>query len=430
MSRFSLPNFSLPTNDGHIGPAWSGAIPYPSEGQASREHLYLTSYCEGHPASRDHGQDDKQQGIASGVRALNLSSRPSLSYFPTHHGPCLVGEDGSSKTATCPEWLHPATDGEPGVGQPTRLPFFGDALHSHLDGHLASLLESSQERNPMWGLRGHPTGTSFGADPKDLYSPVHTSQEGSTSTGGTSSLASSRSLPELTWSSNDPWLGRSSTEWLQEDQEDGVLVKRDSTMQPGTVHRDSTYSGSTTLAAGPLPGTSTRTGPGDVNANRDSTATFASSSYTTGSRLIGTRMEEGSIGSKRRIWYRAPNGQFASATQALTGPSAAEANVNGEGSSRVNEGIRRIRRRRKSEEVERKYRCDFPGCEKAYGTLNRKYSRAEDDMRGDALSGRCSADYAISCSLLIIRRFYIGGADLNTHRATNEHGPRLNAVGK
>lgn len=284
----------------------------------------------------------------------------------------------------------------------------------------------------MWGLRGHPTGTSFGADPMDLYSPVQDSQEGLTSTGGTSSLASSRSLPELSWSLNDPWLGRPSTEWLQEEQEDVVLVRRDSTMQPGAVHRESTHSESTTLAAGPIPRTSTSTGPGDVNANRDSTATLASSSYTTGSRLIGTRMEEGSIGSKRRIWYRAPNGQFASATQAPTGPSTGETNGNGEGSSRGNEGIRRIRRRRKSEEVERKYRCDFPGCEKAYGTLNRKYSRVWDDMRGDAISRRCPADNVIytPCSLLIIHRVHIGGADLNTHRATNEHGPRLNAVGK
>ncbi|PWY96958.1 hypothetical protein BCV70DRAFT_49981 [Testicularia cyperi] len=91
-------------------------------------------------------------------------------------------------------------------------------------------------------------------------------------------------------------------------------------------------------------------------------------------------------GGRRRIWYRAPNGQFASAAQMLSH------HVNGgesQGSNGSSSGIRRIRRRRKSEEIDRKYRCDYPGCDKAYGTLNH----------------------------------------LNTHRTGNGHGPRLNAEG-
>lgn len=35
-------------------------------------------------------------------------------------------------------------------------------------------------------------------------------------------------------------------------------------------------------------------------------------------------------------------------------------------------GQRKIRKRRKWEEIERKYQCDFPDCDKAYGTLNRE----------------------------------------------------------
>ena len=142
------------------------------------------------------------------------------------------------------------------------------------------------------------------------------------------------------------------------------------------------------------------------------------------SRWGGGRMEEGCIGSKRRVWYRAPNGQFASATQALSGQySGEERGSNGEGSSSSAGGIRRIRRRRKSEEVERKYRCDFDGCDKAYGTLNRKYCVATCWLRRShvALSTYCR----LSCSFHLT----LCASDLNTHRATNEHGPRLNAVG-
>lgn len=105
----------------------------------------------------------------------------------------------------------------------------------------------------------------------------------------------------------------------------------------------------------------------------------AGSSIVTVGRIAGGRIEEGSIGSKKRIWYRAPNGQFASATQAFSGNFPGDGS-GGSGQDSLHgssEGFRRIRRRRKSEEVERKYRCDYDGCDKAYGTLNR-----ESDLHG------------------------------------------------
>ncbi|KAN0060469.1 hypothetical protein ACQY0O_007800 [Thecaphora frezii] len=93
------------------------------------------------------------------------------------------------------------------------------------------------------------------------------------------------------------------------------------------------------------------------------------------------RMETQEENGRRRIWHRAPNGQFASLT------SLAQRREGGTEQA-DSTSPRRIRKRRKGDEIERRYACDFPGCSKAYGTLNH----------------------------------------LNTHRKTCEHGPRLNAA--
>lgn len=69
-----------------------------------------------------------------------------------------------------------------------------------------------------------------------------------------------------------------------------------------------------------------------------------------------------------RVWHRAPNGQFASVAQLANGSQSHAKYKDNTGPN----GERVIRKRRKSEEIDRKYRCDFFSCKKAYGTLNRK----------------------------------------------------------
>lgn len=69
-----------------------------------------------------------------------------------------------------------------------------------------------------------------------------------------------------------------------------------------------------------------------------------------------------------RIWHRAPNGQFASAAQLQNESSTLAQHKDRKGPN----GERVIRKRRKAEEIDRKYRCNYRSCTKAYGTLNRK----------------------------------------------------------
>ncbi|EPQ29048.1 uncharacterized protein PFL1_03337 [Pseudozyma flocculosa PF-1] len=81
---------------------------------------------------------------------------------------------------------------------------------------------------------------------------------------------------------------------------------------------------------------------------------------------------------KRRTWYRGSNGQFASGSRPtplneLDGSSAGAASGRGgAGREGPTQPLRRIRKRRKGDEIDRKYICDFAGCDKAYGTLNRR----------------------------------------------------------
>ncbi|SPO21315.1 uncharacterized protein UTRI_00792 [Ustilago trichophora] len=382
---YSFPVCPLPSNNGHIGPTRTANFPLSSEELRLGEHRHFRyrEDCAGVP---DEGLDVRQQSMASRVRALELSSPPPLVPFPMHHGLGVIEDDALVKVATRQDWMH-AASGEHNANSMSRLPYLGEALRSDLLGGTALPFESNQDRNPMWGPAEHHANAEFGNDHNDFYGIGLHGLDHSTTTGGTSSLASSRSLPELTWSSTDPWLNRACSEFLPDEDEGGALAKGESTTTNRAAVGCMTYSASATSTG--CASANPRASLEEVANHRDSRPILSAESHVMGGRAGGNRMEEGEIGSKRRIWYRAPNGQFASATQALSGQLPGDGNGNGEGSSRGSEGgIRRIRRRRKSEEVERKYRCDFDGCNKAYGTLNH----------------------------------------LNTHRATNEHGPRLNAV--
>lgn len=84
------------------------------------------------------------------------------------------------------------------------------------------------------------------------------------------------------------------------------------------------------------------------------------------------------VNGRRRSWRRASNGQFASAAQLQQGDSD---NMRQKHAGPHNTKL--IRKRRKSEEIDRKYRCNFGDCPKAYGTLNRKYGKRVDESSAE-----------------------------------------------
>lgn len=237
---------------------------------------------------------------------------------------------------------------------------------------MLSYVDSGQERsNPMWGLGEEGFGGTVGGDWKSLHASGADSYYQSSSTGGTSSLASSRSMPEMTTSSGDPWITGVDTDWMNDEHYGGVQFRREDSRGSQVGGRG--LQGSSDSSNG-APTTPSGTTAFSFTGSRDAGSATGTAHRSMGNGTMVNRVEEGLIGSKRRIWFRAPNGQFASATQTPSSllHGGTTGNDHGEGGSRGNDGIRRIRRRRKSEEVDRKYRCDYVGCDKAYGTLNRK----------------------------------------------------------
>ncbi|KAJ1042186.1 hypothetical protein NDA10_000141 [Ustilago hordei] len=383
--EYPVPVCSLSAGDGQVGHAQP-------QSYFKESLVALPKGMLSHNLTRDEGQDLRSQGIAARVKALDLSSTPAMHTFFTH-GVLPHSGSGSMTSATgAQSWLDAGSD--PGF-RPDGLwhmPYPGMAPANPGNESLAPPFGSGIARNPMWGFAEYQVSADMGHDWRDLQSPMTHGSESLTNTSGSSSLASSRSLPDLTWTSNDPWPSRSGAKWLEDnpDPSEERSTKRQAGLGSERVDLGQPLSASWT----PNTETSNRAQANSQTLNMDwqsSSVPGAGSSIITVGRIAGGRIEEGSIGSKKRIWYRAPNGQFASATQALSGNFPGEGSGgSGQDSLHGNsEGFRRIRRRRKSEEVERKYRCDYDGCDKAYGTLNH----------------------------------------LNTHRATNDHGPRLNAVG-
>lgn len=368
---YPLPARALSASDGQAETVRLGESSYAIEGHGSRE-CHLSAQGTMHGSALQDGHDFRSQTIATRVGALEISSPPSRASFANHHALGFYGND-TNKIRTDQGWAQPVASQQHGSNAFLRLTGFDDDSQNGMSGSLAPVFEPSQVQNPMWGLGEHRVCGVLGEQSAMFHGAEHHGHEGSTATGSSSfsSLASSHSFPDPTWSSTDPWLSRHGLAWLQEDHEDRTRLGQENGMVATERASLGTYqSASATSIAGDS--ANITSGRQDARVRRDVPSLAEAGGSTSGERVVGNRVEEGSIGSKRRIWYRAPNGQFASATQTLSGSSTNQGNGNGDGRPRGGDGIRRIRRRRKSEEVERKYRCDFEGCDKAYGTLNRK----------------------------------------------------------
>lgn len=351
----------------------------------------------------NHPSSVTSQGVvdlhAQGAQRQATSSRPRDSTFTapsatapsatapsrTLFSPDMSDYDSGERVLNGQEWPRPAEPYLQGEEHTLRLQFVDLSLHHGHNG--CQSLMGASAHNPRWGVSHDHTLPLFGRDSRDLYANELGGYDSFATSGTTSFLESTQSLPGSMLTSSDAWLSRNGEASLQ----DSSFSMRDRAEASGSTRGIHPRSVSFESSLGQH---------GDSSAARDgakvqqgSFAALRSSSGVAGVNLGGGRMEEGCIGSKRRIWYRAPNGQFASATQALSGQIAGDGHDNnGQRSSMSSGGLRRIRRRRKSEEVERKYRCDFDGCDKAYGTLNRKYAASLGSTRfaTESHAWRCS----------------------------------------
>lgn len=310
-----------------------------------------------------------QESIASGVRELELST-PSP---PSPRG--VVQDDAALDLKESVEsqhvWSGFSHAGNAGTCDDSQEREVVEQLGKCSWNTLSTAAVGGESGNPMWGSGQYGRGSS----PGTMWTEAAMSGRGWPSllgaVGERSSLASSQPFPRLPWALDDTMLygdgmeGSRNNPW-SDSQGHGL----ENGFAGGTIresHFESSDFSAAVLTQSLQPEQDTARGEGSSGWTLTSDGTAAYDAQR------GNRTEEGSIGSKRRIWYRAPNGQFASASQVRMGREGGDGSSNGEGSSRGSEPFRRIRRRRKSEEVERKYRCDFAGCDKAYGTLNRTY---------------------------------------------------------
>lgn len=382
-------------SDRVTGQPWPALLRSADEGRsgciwpqtAFDSHAQLGAPCYGHLAPSAIGgvtdadaQQASQDLIASGVRRLHLSSSPAATAPPLPHA---FGEYDSSDKPFCgQEWLQPSTWEQRVAEDGMQLPYLCAEAHEEA---------RRNSENLMWTSAPSSLTPSLGSSSRESNTHVHGGSESHPTSGNTSSLSSSRSISQTNASLGKAWPGPEAYELVHGDgdqrqvfppkwEEDHGIVREighnGALANYGHNHGvEASFSRKLVEGAG-----HEVTGPG-------------SSTLDANSHLVGGRMEEGCIGSKKRIWYRAPNGQFASATQVVSGRPAQGENSsgNGQGGSGGSEAIRRIRRRRKSEEVDRKYRCDFDGCDKAYGTLNRTYCAR---MHGD--EGEAAAEHMIA----------------------------------
>ncbi|CDW98269.1 hypothetical protein [Sporisorium scitamineum] len=354
------------------GLTWPAETVYPGEERIDLNRDYPSSVANQGTVVY-HTQEVQRQAIPSRARDLTATAPPAMAPFRKH-----FSSDTSQieRVFHGQEWSQSTLPYLQGQEDMLRLEIGDVSLHYGPNERQAMMGDSAH--NPMWGW-GLPHDQYLppcGLDSREFYVNEFGEYDSLETSGAMSSLGSNQSLPGSTLTSSDAWLSRTGDTSLQ----DATLPLQDRAETSGYAHD--------------MPQRSvffeSNNGQGRNSSIGGEGTGLGCSSEVASVNLGGGRVEEGCIGTKKRIWYRAPNGQFASATQALFGHYAGEGHDNkGQSSSTSSGGIRRIRRRRKSEEVERKYRCDFDGCDKAYGTLNH----------------------------------------LNTHRATNKHGPRLNAVG-
>ncbi|SJX60763.1 uncharacterized protein SRS1_11989 [Sporisorium reilianum f. sp. reilianum] len=396
---------------------------YRGDEQTALDHHHSASIASQEAAHYHLLHEVQQQALPSRARDVFSSGLPASACSRIIFSPDTGESEGEERVFQGHEWPQIAMPSLHGQEDTPGLQFVDVSSHYGPNGRQNVMGEPTS--NPMWGLAyDHPLSL-LGAESRDFHATMELGGYESLATSGTtSSLGSSQSLPGSTLTSNDAWLSRDGGESLQDRSFSGRDRTEASASARGIPSRSVSFESSFDQGRN-----SSLDGQGS-NLQLGPNAALGSNGEVTSASLAGGRIEEGCIGSKRRIWYRAPNGQFASVTQALTGQFAGDGNGNnGQGGSTSNAGIRRIRRRRKSEEVERKYRCDYDGCDKAYGTLNRKYMQC---ARSKRFACRVPSDTISLFSPLpscTTRMPAMDASDLNTHRATNDHGPRLNAVG-
>ncbi|GAC99460.1 potential zinc finger protein [Pseudozyma hubeiensis SY62] len=286
------------------------------------------------------------------------------------------GEYSHSGTTFCrQEWLQPSTWEQRVAADGVQLPYLCATAHEE---------SRRTHQDPMWTSAQNSLTPNLESSSRESNTYVHGGSASIPTSGHTSSLSSSRSLSQTNASLNEGWLGQEAYDIVHGDGEQRQVfpTKWEEDHHVGIVHENGPYGALANSIDGHNHDLAVHFPREAVEAAACQLSGPGSSALDANSNLVGGRMEEGCIGSKKRIWYRAPNGQFASATQAVSGQLARDENGSGsgQGGSRGSVAIRRIRRRRKSEEVERKYRCDFDGCDKAYGTLNRTYHAR---MHGD-----------------------------------------------
>jgi hypothetical protein len=350
--------------------------------------------CEGAGnllASQHDGRaGGSQQSIASGVRELELST-PSP---PSPRG--MVQDDAAQKLKESVEsqhvWAGLPYAGTTGACENSQGREVVEQLWKSSWNTLSTAAAGGQTGNPMWGSGQYGGGSSSGTMWTEAAMSGRSWPSLLGAVGEKGSLASSEPFPRLSWASDETMLYGDGTDGSRNNPwSDTHGHGLESGFAGGTTREPRFESSDFSTAALTH---SLQAEQGAARGEGASSWTLASDGTAAHDTQSGTRMEEGSIGSKRRIWYRAPNGQFASASQVRVGGEGGDGSSNGGGSSRGSEPFRRIRRRRKSEEVERKYRCDFAGCDKAYGTLNRTYRI----VRGVQLVRRCMTMLTLTLS--------------------------------
>lgn len=364
----SVPVCSFSANDGQLGPART-VEPLNFSGEVDATETHRLGSSTSRTAAAIDRQTVRHDIITSRVEVLNLATVPTSAPSLANQDISFIDTDLLRAATTQQEKLRTTLSGHYDMRNMLHAPQLDAGSR---DGLIGCHTSAGIDHNPMWGSATYYAQSNSESDTADAYMGSSSGQESFMATASTSGAASSRWQRHLAWQSTNPWQHANG----EPSPQNGLAEDK---FRHITGHE--TASGVQQRAACFESGLDRYDG---VNKPREGAASPAmtfpfvgsSSMITSGSPGAG-RMEEGCIGSRKRVWYRAPNGQFASARKVISGGFAAnglgQAVQSGTGSS---PSIRRIRRRRKSEEVDRKYRCDYEGCDKAYGTLNRGYHRS------------------------------------------------------
>lgn len=375
MATHAVPTLIRMAREARLALASPGETFYSLSELYTLEHHFLEP-CPAQSASSLDTQQAKHGAIAARVRDLNLCTSPALESCRSCFGRDSVSLEDSKTTTPGEEWLQPYLSNLD-KAMNTMQPGYDNATLQlgHPDYQTAT---SCLTQNPMWGLSSNYAGPSFDNTSRNSIMLGNNGSDGLLTSENSSSLSFSRSLPELSTMLRETWSSQADLESLEADGRNEPVSRPEEAEELEARTCVNRHGAAAELNRGHYNSVDLPFRRGGSPLQGEAFTRPGTSSVNVSANLLGGRMEEGCIGSRKRIWYRAPNGQFVSATQALSGQfvSDGDGNSYGQGSSTGSEGIRRIRRRRKSEEVERKYRCDYDGCEKAYGTLNRKSTQS------------------------------------------------------